>query len=145
MYATLFETGRVELLYDSAAPVREPGSALVIARLTIDSIREMLWPGKIGIGTPVGGLGRSSIRLEQALFEDGQCVASSPSVIVLTDPQTRRPRALSLATIDYLSGFQRRIARRGDAPPEPGSATTRYAKGGWRSETTTSENTRFQK
>lgn len=81
LYATLFETGRVELLYDSAEPVRDPGSALVIARLIIDD----------------------------------------------------------------LSGFQRRIARSGDAPPGAGGATTRYAKGGWRSETTTSENTRFQK
>jgi acyl-CoA thioester hydrolase len=125
VYATLFETGRVELLYDSAAPVREPGSAYVIARLTIDFIREMLWPGKIDIGTRVGALGRSSVRLEQALFQDGQCVASSDSVIVLTDARTRRPRALSPASIDYLSGFQRRVARSGDAPPGPGSATTR--------------------
>jgi acyl-CoA thioester hydrolase len=31
VYATIFETGRIELLYDSAGPVREPGSALVIA------------------------------------------------------------------------------------------------------------------
>src|SRR5258708_31098164 len=72
VFATLFETGRVALLYDESKPLRELGTAFVIARLAIDFHAEITWPGAIDIGTRVGKLGRSSIGLEQALFQNGR-------------------------------------------------------------------------
>lgn len=82
VFATFFETGRVEILFDAADPLHDAGGAFVIARLVIDFAAEIRWPGSIDIGTRVAALGRSSIRLEQALFQEGRHVASAESVIV---------------------------------------------------------------
>lgn len=82
VFATLFETGRVELLFDAAGPLHDAGGAFVIARLVIDFAAEIRWPGSVDIGTRVAAVGRSSIRLEQALFQEGRHVASAESVIV---------------------------------------------------------------
>lgn len=107
VFATLFETGRVELLYKSGAPLLESGG-FVIARLAIDFLAELLWPGSIDIGTRVKTLGRSSITFEQALFQGERCAAAAESVVVLIDTVTRRSRPLPAEAIDYLSGFKGR-------------------------------------
>jgi len=107
VFATLFETGRVGLLYDESKPLREPGTAFVIARLAIDFHAEIMWPGVIDIGTRVGKLGRSSIGLEQALFQNGRCVAQAESVLVLMNEATRKSHPLSAEAVDCLSRFMR--------------------------------------
>jgi acyl-CoA thioester hydrolase len=105
VFATLFETGRVDLLYDESKPLREPGTAFVIARLAIDFHAEIVWPGAIDIGTRVEKLGRSSIGLAQALFQNGRCVAKAESVLVLMNEATRKSHPLSPQAIDCLSRF----------------------------------------
>jgi acyl-CoA thioester hydrolase len=95
VFSTLLETGRVELIYASEAQLAEPGAAFVLARLEVDFRAEMRWPGEVEIGSRVAAIGRSSIRLEQALFQNGRCTASAVSVIVLMDDETRRSRPLS--------------------------------------------------
>jgi acyl-CoA thioester hydrolase len=107
VFATLFETGRVDLLYDETKPLREPGTAFVIARLAIDFHAEIVWPGAIDIGTRVARLGRSSIGLEQALFQNGRCVAQAESVLVLMNEATRKSHPLSPQAIDCLARFMR--------------------------------------
>lgn len=106
IFATLLETGRVEILYDTAAPLAEPGSAFVIARLTLDFRSEIQWPGTVQIGTRVASIGRSSVKLEQGLFQNEKCVASAETVIVLMDETTRQARPLPAAAITRLSSFQ---------------------------------------
>jgi acyl-CoA thioester hydrolase len=106
IFATLLETGRVEVLYDTAAPLAEPGSAFVIARLTLDFRAEINWPGTIRIGTRVASIGRSSVKLEQGLFQNEQCVATAETVIVLMDETTRQARPLPAAAITRLSLLQ---------------------------------------
>jgi acyl-CoA thioester hydrolase len=105
VFATFLETGRVEFLYTPAAPLAEPGSAFVIARLEIDFRRELRWPGTVEIGTRVASIGRSSMRLEQGLFQDGRCAATAATVIVLMDEATRRSRPLPAAAVERLSQF----------------------------------------
>lgn len=105
VFVTLLETGRVELLYDPAVPLAEPGSAFVIARLEIDFHTEIVWPGEVEIGTRVASVGRSSIRLEQCLFQNGRCVATGATVIVLMDEATRRSCPLSDAAVARLSSL----------------------------------------
>lgn len=95
VFSTWLETGRVELLFDPALPLAEPGSAFVIARLEVDFRAEARWPGEIQIGTRVVSVGRSSVRLEQGLFQSGRCVALATTVIVLMDDETRRSRPLA--------------------------------------------------
>jgi acyl-CoA thioester hydrolase len=105
VFATLLETGRVELLFDPAAPLAEPGSAFVIARLALDFRAEIVWPGEVLIGTRVAAIGRSSVRLEQALFQGGRCVAMGETVTVLMDETTRRSRPLPPAAVARLSAL----------------------------------------
>jgi acyl-CoA thioester hydrolase len=94
VFATLFETGRVDFLFAPAMRLLEPGTSFVIARIVINYLAEMHWPGRIDTGTRVAAIGRSSITLEQALFQDGVCVAAGESTIVLTKQETRRSHPL---------------------------------------------------
>lgn len=103
VFSTLLETGRVELIYDAQVPLAEPGGAFVIARLEVDFRAEMHWPGEVEIGSRVAAIGRSSVRLEQALFQDGRCTASAVTVLVLMDDETRRSRPLSETTRQRLA------------------------------------------
>ena len=102
VFATFFETGRVEFLYEPAAPLHAPDGAFVIARVAIDFVDEIRWPGKVDIGSRVASIGRSSIKLEQALFQDGRHVASAESVIVHIDTGDRKSRQLPQATVAVL-------------------------------------------
>ncbi len=94
VYATFFETGRVDMLMSGVDLMGENG-ALVIARLIVDYRREINWPGEVEIGTRILSLGRSSLRLEHAVFCKGECCASGESVVVLTDTNTRRSKPFS--------------------------------------------------
>lgn len=105
IFATFLETGRVEILYDPAFPLAEPGSAFVIARLALDFRSEVRWPGTVEIGTRVAAVGRSSLTLAQGLFQDGRCVATAETVIVQMDEATRRSRPLSEAAVARLSSL----------------------------------------
>lgn len=102
VFATLMETGRVEILFQPEAPQPEADSAFVIARLLIDFRAELRWPGEVRIGSRVTAVGRSSVTLEQAVFQDGRLAASAQSVLVLMDETTRRSRPLPEALRQYL-------------------------------------------
>lgn len=95
VFATLLETGRVHILYSPDRPILEPAGAFVIARLVLDFKAELNWPGEAHIGTRVRSIGRSSVRLEQAIFQKETCAALAETVIVLTDERTRKSRPLS--------------------------------------------------
>jgi len=105
VYSTLFETGRMDLLVGERAPAWPPATAFVIARVAIDFIQEVLWPGTIDIGTRVVAVGRSSIRLEQTLFQGEARVAAAESVLVLIDETTRRSCPLPPDGMAYFSGL----------------------------------------
>jgi acyl-CoA thioester hydrolase len=107
VFSTFFETGRVELLHDPAAPLHGPGCGFVIARVAIDYVAEILWPGKVDIATRVASVGRSSVRLDQALFQDGRHVASAESVIVHVDLAARRSSPLPPASVAALEACRR--------------------------------------
>ncbi|WP_448954780.1 acyl-CoA thioesterase [Labrys neptuniae] len=102
VFATFLETGRVELLHNSAAPMAEPGASFVLARVVLDFRAEVLWPGSVEIGTRVNTIGRSSITLDQAVFQNGRCVAEAQTVVVQVDAETRRSRPLSAAAVERL-------------------------------------------
>ena len=105
VFSTLFETGRAEFLHDPVKPFKEPGTSFVIVRIEIDFLREINWPGRIEIGTRLASIGRSSIKLEQALFQEDRCVATAESVMVLMDEATRRSCPLPPAAVKRLSAF----------------------------------------
>ena len=105
VFATLCESGRATVLYDPNRPLAPQGTQFVIARLTLNFIEELNWPGEVVIGTGVGRLGRSSIGVVQGIFDGERCVATAESVIVLMDDETRRSTPLPEETRQALEGL----------------------------------------
>ncbi|NKX66718.1 acyl-CoA thioesterase [Labrenzia sp. 5N] len=93
VFATFLETGRVELLYNEA--LADQGAAFVIARLELDFLAEVNWPGEVEIGTAVIDVGRSSFKLFQKVFQNGKPVAQAVTVIVQMSESTRKSQPLS--------------------------------------------------
>jgi acyl-CoA thioester hydrolase len=106
VFSNSLETGRAELLYDTAAPMAEPGAAFVIVRLEVDFRAEMTWPGEVAIGTAVESVGHSSFKLRQALFQKDRCVALARTVIVQMNERTRSSYPLCAATVARLRSLQ---------------------------------------
>lgn len=102
VFSTFLETGRVQLLYDAARPLRDEGCEYVIARLALDYRAEINWPGTIQIGTRMLSVGRSSMTLAQALFQDDRCVATAETVLVQMNPATRRSQPFSERALEAL-------------------------------------------
>lgn len=94
VFSTLLESGRVNILYDQREPLAADGCAFVIARLEIDFLAELNWPGVVDVATAVARIGRSSLEIRQALFQNNECAAVSRSVIVQMNETTRRSQDL---------------------------------------------------
>lgn len=105
VFSTLLETGRVEFLLSPDDPLTAPGCAFVIARLTLDFIGELNWPGRVEIGSGVLKLGRSSVTIRQGLFQNGQLCAAADTVIVQMDETTRKSAPLSPAAVARLEAL----------------------------------------
>jgi acyl-CoA thioester hydrolase len=88
VYAQLFEAGRAEML----VPLDLFGGphAIVIARLEIDFLREMTWPGEVRIETAVARIGTKSVHMRQRLWMGEAETARSRSVLAVIDVATRR-------------------------------------------------------
>ncbi|NTU85170.1 MAG: TetR family transcriptional regulator [Chloroflexales bacterium] len=105
VFSTLLETGRVEVLYNPAQPLASPNCAFVIASLTLNFHSEITWPGRVEIGTRVATIGRSSVTLEQALFQEERCVATANTVIVQMNEATRRAQPLNDTAVTSLTNL----------------------------------------
>lgn len=102
VFATFLETGRAEMFYDGRNPLAGGGAAFVIADLALRFVAEINWPGRVEIGTGVVRIGRSSVGLDQALFQGERCVATAATAIVQMDEATRRSAPLSDAAREIL-------------------------------------------
>jgi acyl-CoA thioester hydrolase len=105
VFATLFETGRVNVFHEGETPLLAPGFSFVIARIAIDYRAELFWPGRVEIGTGVKLVGNSSVTFAQALFQNGKLAAQAESVVVQVDAVTRRPAALGEVARARLAGM----------------------------------------
>jgi len=94
VYSTLFEAGRVPILYGPERQMPPEGCYFSLVRITIDYLAEMTWPGEVTIGTGVTRIGSSSVSFKQAVFLDGTCRSLADSVVVLTNRTTRRSQPL---------------------------------------------------
>jgi acyl-CoA thioester hydrolase len=102
VFAVCCQNARMEVLSDpNRAPIRF-GTHFVIARLQLDFLAEMHWPGTVEIGTRIEHIGRSSVVLVQALFLRGRCVARAKSIVVLIDVATRRATPLPAPLVNAL-------------------------------------------
>ena len=87
-YLVYFEAARVTYLNQFL----EPGEGVdtVLARVTVDFLREMHFPGTIEVGSCLLGLGNKSVRSGYGVFRDGECIATSEAVNVFFDTAARR-------------------------------------------------------
>jgi acyl-CoA thioester hydrolase len=115
IFAVCCQNARMEVLSD---PNRAPvplGAHFILARLQLDFLAEMHWPGTVEIGTRIEHIGRSSIVFVQGLFLRGRCVARANSIVVLIDAGSRRVTPLPGPLIDALCevgqyGFHNRFS-----------------------------------
>lgn len=94
VFSTYFETGRVAIIHHPTEGLQAPGATSVLARIEIDYLKELHWPGTVEIGTAVGSIGRSSYLFVQAVYCDRACAATARSTLVLIDATTRKARPL---------------------------------------------------
>jgi acyl-CoA thioester hydrolase len=102
VFATFFETGRVMLLRDPKNLLNPPGATSVLARLDINFLKELHWPGEVEIGTGTVEIGRSSYTFLQAIFSNGQCAATGRATMVMIDAATRKARPLPGEVVERL-------------------------------------------
>ena len=108
IFATFFETGRVMFLREPGNALSPPGTTSVLARLDINFLREMHWPGSVEIGTGIEQIGRSSYTFLQAVFHDGECAGTGRATMVMIDMQTRKARPLPEEVIARLEALRLR-------------------------------------
>lgn len=90
VYCTLYESGRVDFLFNNGASVAGPDTAFVIAKIALDYLKEMHFPGDVKVGSKILSIGRSSFRVGQAIFYKDQCCSTAESVIVVIDPNSNK-------------------------------------------------------
>ena len=103
--ATYLEHGRIELI---GPLMRQFGSEpldMVLARITIDYLRELQAPGTIEVATRVARLGSKSMILQGAVFKGETCIATAHCVMVFFDTARRRsvePPAALRAALEHM-------------------------------------------
>lgn len=110
VFSTYLETGRVGIIYHETEGLLVPGTTTVMARLEIDFLRELRWPGTVEIGTAVAEIGRSSYTLLQAVFHERDWAAIGRATMVLIDRETRRAKALPPELLERLNRLRLREA-----------------------------------
>jgi acyl-CoA thioester hydrolase len=89
IYNVMCEAGRAELMTE-AGMLDRATQGLVIARMEMDFLREMNWPGTIRIETAIRRIGQRSLHVRQNLYQDDTLVAKATSVLVVIDIARRR-------------------------------------------------------
>jgi acyl-CoA thioester hydrolase len=108
VFAVLYQNARMELLCDrQGVPIPE-NAHFVIARLMLEFLGEMDWPGTVEIGMRIERVGRSSLTLGQALFIEERRVATAESTVVLIDGRSRKSVPLASETVEALLSISRR-------------------------------------
>ncbi len=97
VYCTLLESGRVSFLFDGQKPVAGPDRSYVIAKLSLDYLNEMHFPGIAEIGSRIIKIGRTSFTVAQAIFFEEKCCSTAESIIVQLDEKTSTPSPITEA------------------------------------------------
>jgi len=91
-FAALFENARVRI--NRATRPRPANERTMVANVTIAYLREGSFPEPVTICSGIGGIGKSSWTIEQAMFQAGACIATCDTVVVCrTDGDAKSLRA----------------------------------------------------
>lgn len=107
--AAFLEQARVALVYPllRGASTGAAHLELVIARLVIDYLRELRFPGEVQVGSRIGRIGSKSFTLQHGVFKVGEedCVATAMCIMVYFDVSSRQsilPPAEVRAALDKI-------------------------------------------
>lgn len=89
--AALFENGRVRFNRNLGLERRQPGERWLIASVSIDYVAEAHFPDPVEVMSGIGRIGSSSWDIYSAAFQQGVCVATCVSTLVLTDKAGPKP------------------------------------------------------
>ena len=95
VFATFFETGRVEMLYQPSHQFLSDDCSFVVAKSTIELIAEIHWPGQVDVGTGIVRIGGSSLVIAANLYQQGQLVATSETIVVQVSNITKTSTPIS--------------------------------------------------
>ncbi|CAH2599026.1 Acyl-CoA thioesterase [Rhodovastum atsumiense] len=90
VYSVMCEAGRAELMQAAGLLDANSGHGVVIARLELDFLREMNWPGEIRIETAIHRIGQKSIQVHQRLHQGDTLVSRASSILAIIDTHKRR-------------------------------------------------------
>lgn len=89
--AQYFEVGRTAYVYDMIRKAGAEGRVeFILARVVIDFLRELHYPGAVEVGSRLTRLGRKSLTTGYGIFQGDTCIATSEAVNVFYDMRTRR-------------------------------------------------------
>jgi acyl-CoA thioester hydrolase len=102
--ATFFEAARMEIVAPPSIRALMDGANLAVVRLLIEFDEEVHFPGRVCVGTTVVEVGRTSFKVRQGLFVDGddRCRAKAEAVCVLVHGETGRPHPVTPELRAYL-------------------------------------------
>src|SRR5882762_5025370 len=104
--ARLFEEARSSLHRVLRGVVPDALSGLVLARVEIDYVRELSYPGVVDIAIGISRIGTKSFQQAAALFRDGECAALSTATSVRVSPDRTHTVALTDAERAALEKFR---------------------------------------
>ena len=90
VYAVMLEAGRAEMVRQAGLLTPQARFGVVIARLELDFLREMTWPGEIRIESAFHALDGRRMHMRQRLYQSETLVARAASIIAVIDTTTRR-------------------------------------------------------
>ena len=94
--AGLFEHGRGLFNHAMEVQRRAPGQRWLIVKVEINYIAESFFPAPVEIASGIGRVGTSSWDIASAAFQNGKCVATCITTIVLTDDSGPSPISADL-------------------------------------------------
>ena len=106
VFATFFETGRVEMLYQPSHQFLSDDCSFVVAKSTIELIAEIHWPGQVDVGTGITRIGNSSLVIAANLYQHGQLVATSETIVVQVSNITKTSTPISEEVKQKLKSLQ---------------------------------------
>ncbi len=90
--ATYVEAARTDYIYRLIRLGGVAGVEFILARLVIDYLRELHYPGEVQVGARLIRVGSKSITTGYGVFQGETCYATSQCVNVFYDMATRKTR-----------------------------------------------------
>ena len=90
--AQYFEVSRTAYVYDvirAAGPEAVKTVEFILARVVIDFVSELHYPGRVEVGARLIRLGNKSMTSGYGIFSGERCIATSEAVNVFYDMKTR--------------------------------------------------------